>query len=206
MSKQIEQNPTRISFNPKTVDVEVLDEIADERDMSRAELIRETLADLIDEETDADHQHGELHKPENEELRDAFEALLSLSNHPLGPRPVTVDEAKDQLYSQSCGKSSVKRRLLKPLAELGFITVRGGRLVVHRRRAEHVTALEEEADAEFERLDHTSEQSSQSFRERYDPAHQELLKYQRAGLNPPMECIGWVSDRMLWKDEGGASA
>lgn len=155
---------------------------------------------------DADHEHGELHKPENEELREAFEALLSLSNHPLGPRPVTVDEAKDQLYSQSCKKASVKRRLLKPLAELGFITVRGGRLVVNRRTAEQVTALKAEADAEFDRLNVTSRQPSQSFRESYAPAHQELLKYRRSGLTPPMECIGWVSNQILWSDEGGASA
>lgn len=205
MSKQIAQNPSRISFNPKAVDVDALDEIADDRDVSRAELIRETLADLIDQEADDGHDHGELHKPDNEELRDAYEALLALSNHPLGPRPVTVDEAKGRLYSQSCPKASVKRRLLKPLADLGFLTVRGGRIVVHRRIVEDVETAEIAADAEFAQLDEASHEGQRPVGKQIDPTHQELLKYQRAGLNAPFECVAWAASQTLWSNGRGAS-
>ena len=153
MSKQIERNPSRISFNPKNVDVAALDEIADSRDVSRAELIRDTLRDLIDEPAESDAGTVELHTPDDEELCEAYEALLRLSDHPLGVRPVTVEEAKDRLYSTSCGKSSVKRRLLEPLDALGFVTVRSGRVFVHRRTQEAVEAAETQAENEFRRLD-----------------------------------------------------
>lgn len=206
MSKQIESNPSRISFDPKGVDVEALDELADDREMSRAELIREELAELIDRETDDDHDYGEIHKPENEELREAFEALLELSNHPLGPRPISVAEAEDGLYSQSCRKAAVKRRLLKPLAELGFITVRSARIVVHRRTVEQIEIAEEETDAEFDELETADRPESPTMGKKLDPIYQELLKYQRAGLNPPVKYIGWVSAQTVWNDEGGVSA
>jgi hypothetical protein len=205
MSKQIESNPSRISFDPGHVDIEMLDDIADDRGMSRAELIRQQLADLIERETDEEIEADELHKPDNEELRDAFETLLKLSNHPLGPRQVSVDEAKDGLYSQSCGKSAVKRRLLKPLAELGFISVRNGRIAVHRRTVEHVEAAEQRAEDELDALEEADRPGTTTLRDEMDPMHQELLKYQRAGLNAPFECVAWTAAETLWEDDGAIS-
>lgn len=206
MSKQIEKNPSRVSFDPRQVDIEALDEIADERDMSRAELIREALSNLVDSEGGEERISGELHNPDNEELRDAFEALLDLSDHPLGPRPVSVDEAKDRLYNRSCPKTAVKRRLLKPLADLGFISVRSARIVVHRRTVEQIEAAEAQADAELDRIEEADSPGIQTVGPRLEPEHLELRKYQRAGINPPVEYIGWVGARTVWKDNDGASA
>lgn len=206
MSKQIESNPSRISFDPGHVDIEELDEIADDRGVSRAELIREQLADLVERETDEEIEPEELHKPDNEELRDAFETLLRLSNNPLGPRPVSVDEAKSELYSQSCKKETVKNRLLKPLAELGFITPRNGKVHIHRRTREQVEAAEQRADKELEALEAADRPEKTTLREGREPMHQELLKYQRAGLNPPFQCLAWIATETLWNDDGGVSA
>jgi hypothetical protein len=206
VSKQIESNPSRVSFDPRQVGIEALDEIADERDMSRAELVRGTLADLIGSEGGDDRIDGEIHKPDNEELRDAFEALLDLSDHPLGPRPVGVDEATDRLYNRSCPKTAVKRRLLKPLAELGFISVRAARVVVHRRTVEQVEAAEAQADVELEQIQGSDDSGIRTAGIQIAPKHRELRKYQRAGLTPPIEYIGWVGAQTIWNDNGGASA
>lgn len=198
MSKQIASNPTRISFNPKNVDVEALDEIADDRDVSRAELIRETLGELINQEADDGHAYDKIHKPDNEQLRNAFETLLDVSNHPLGPRPISVEEAKNQLYSQSCGKAAVKRKYLEPLSELGFITVRNARIAVHRRTVQQVEAAKTTANEELDQLEASDRPGPQRVGKQPDPEHQELLKYQRAGIDPPIKCIGWVSAQTVW--------
>lgn len=73
MSNRLEQNPSRISFDPGHVDIDTLDEIADDQDESRAELIRETLAEVIEMHDDADGGNASLHKPDHSEPREAFE-------------------------------------------------------------------------------------------------------------------------------------
>jgi hypothetical protein len=206
MSKQIKTNPDRVTFDPRHLDVEALDEIADERGMSsRAELIRQTLSELVEREADDEHADAELDKPENEELRDAFETLLDLSDHPRGPRTVGVQEAKDRLNHQSCPKDAVKRRLLEPLNDDGYITVRNARITVHRRTVKQVEAAEAQADAALERVAEANHPEMRPGSKRLEPEHQELQKYQRAGLNPPIEYIGWVGARTLWEDNEGAS-
>ena len=65
MSNRLEQNPPRISFDPGHVDVDALDEIAGDQNKSRAELIRETLAEVVEEHDDADGENASLHKPDH---------------------------------------------------------------------------------------------------------------------------------------------
>lgn len=195
MSNQLDQNPNRVSFNPKGLDVAALDEIAAERDISRAELIREELQQVVEDATAADAEAADLHKPDDPELREAFETLLDLSAHPLGPRSVGVEEAVDRLYSQRCPKSAVKTRLLRPLADLGVISVSTGSITVHRRTVESVEQAESEADDALDRLDRSGFISLTPDR---DEEHKQLVKYQRAGLNVPFRLAAWVAGQVLW--------
>ncbi|WP_255195381.1 hypothetical protein [Halorarius litoreus] len=203
MSKDIESNPSRISFNPKGVDISALDEIADQRDVSRAELIRTQLRELVAQHAASDGGSTDLHTPDNEELADAYEKLVALSNHPMGTIKVPVEEAKQQLWTQQCPKDSVKSRLLEPLAKQGFISVKAARITVHRRTEGQVAAAEEEADTEFERLEASDNlRLSRSLSEE----EQQLRKYQHAGLNAPFRLVGWVASRTLWSDDSEVRA
>jgi hypothetical protein len=203
VSKQIEQNPSRVSFDPGKVDIEALDDVADERDMSRAELIRDTLAELVEDYKDDEDLDAELHRPEHPELREAFEALLDLSDHPHGPRPVSVEEARSFLHSQTCPKAQVSDRLLRPLEAEGFITVRAGRIAVHRRTTEQVEAAEAEAEEQAKQIGigHTLPSQNDI------PDEQKAMrKYRRADLNVPFRLVAWTARNTLWSDNRGASA
>ncbi|WP_255149005.1 CopG family transcriptional regulator [Halorarius halobius] len=198
MSKDIAQNPTRISFNPKGVDVAALDEVADQRDVSRAELIREQLREVVAQHAEADGGSADLHRPAHEELAEAYDRLLALSDHPTGTRRVSVDEAKDKLHHSECPKEAVKSRLLKPLADQGFISVRTGKIRVHRRTESAVERAEAEADAAFDRLTAAAELPSQ-----HDLTEEQkrLRKFQRADLDVPFGLTAWVATETLWRDE-----
>lgn len=196
MSKQIEDNPSRISFAPGKVSAAKLDAVAEDLGYeSRANLIRDTLADLVAEHSEADPD-ATLSQPDNEELQAAYERLLELSKHPMGTRTLSVDEARDQLYTRECPKTAVKDRLLRPLAYQGFISVKGGKIRVHRRTEQQVAQAEQEAEKRLERLeiggpslpsesDRTQEQKS-------------IRKYQRADLNVPFDLGAWVAERVVW--------
>ena len=198
MSNCLEQNPSRISFDPGHVDVDALDEIADDQDKSRAELIRATLAEVVEEYDDANGENASLHKPDHSELCEAFEQLLEASDHPHDPRKVTVDEARGKLHSQTCPKEQVVPRLLQPLADDGFISVTNGRITVHRRTVEQVQQAEAEADDAISRLEAVVADEP-DYREVAEP-HQQLLKYQRAGLKPPFELAAWTARQTLWDE------
>lgn len=196
MSKQIEENPSRISFAPGNVSAERLTEVADDLGYeSRAEFIREKLREAVAEHAEADPA-ATLDQPEHEELQTAYERLLGLSDHPLGTRPVSVEEAKDQLWTQNCPKSSVVGRLLRPLAETGYISVKNARIRVHRRTEEQVERAEAEADEALDRVTVNVESQPKRAEE-----HKQLRKYQRAGLDVPLRYVGWVAGRTVWSDE-----
>jgi hypothetical protein len=203
MSNQLKQNPSRVSFNPGKVDIEALDEVADERDMSRAELIREKLSEVVEDHKDDEDLGAELHKPEHPELCEAFEALLDLSDHPHGPRPVSVEEARSYLHSQTCPKKQVSDRLLRPLESEGFITVRAGRIAVHRRTTEQVEAAEAEAEEQAKQIGIGHTLPSQ---ENIPDEEKEMRKYRRADLNVPFRLVAWTARNTLWSDNRGASA
>jgi len=200
MNNRLEQNPSRISFDPGHVDVDALDEIADGQDKSRAELIRATLAEVVEEYDDADGENASLRKPDHSELCEAFEQLLEASNHPQGPRKLTVDEARGKLHSQTCPKAQIVSRLLRPLADDGFISVMNGRITVHRRTVEQVQQAEAEADDAISRLESVAADEP-DYREVAEP-HQQLLKYHRAELEPPFELAAWTARQTLWADGG----
>ncbi|CAI49256.1 uncharacterized protein NP_2330A [Natronomonas pharaonis DSM 2160] len=213
MSKDIEQNPTRISVNPKSAfDVGELDDIADDKDMSRAALLREIIGDYVDEHTDDDGEvtNPDLAKPEHPDLRDAFMTLLDVSDHPRGPRRISVDEAEDALYSTDCAKSSVRRRYLEPLREDGYIAVKCGRITVRRRTVEEVERRQETADRQADTLA-KSEPTNDDDRgdgpvmDELDKEHRKLIKSRRADIDPALDVIGWACENTVW-DHGNQTA
>lgn len=197
MSKQIEDNPSRISFAPGKVSAAKLDAVAEDLGYeSRANLIRDTLADLVAEHSEADPD-ATLSQPDNEELQAAYERLLELSKHPMGTRTLSVDEARDQLYTRECPKTAVKDRLLRPLADGGFISVKGGKIRVHRRTQEQVARAQAEADQSLDRLTRGSTRSLPSESDRTQQ-QKSIRKYQRADLNVPFGLGAWVAERVVW--------
>jgi hypothetical protein len=201
VSKQINSNPSRVSFNPGGVDIEVLDEVAADRDMSRAELIRQTLQEVV-EEYDDGADHADLNKPEHPDLREAFEALLDASDHPRGVRRVTVEEARSTLHTQNTKKSQVSSRLLRPLDREGFITVRGGYITVHRRTVAEVEEARQQTEEEVEQLGYDGPLPSQDD----IPEEQKTIqKYQHGRINVPFGAAAWATAKAVWDDDGGAS-
>lgn len=194
MSKQIEENPSRISFAPGNVSADRLSAVAEDRGMSRAELIREACREKIAEHAESQPDKT-LHRPDREELAEAYDRLLALSDHPMGPRTVTVSEAKDQLWTQQTPKDVIVTRLLQPLAERGFISVRNARITVHRRTTEQVAAAEAAAD---DQLDELAEAGMDVEMRSLAPEHNELRKYRNADLQPPFRLTAWVAGEVLW--------
>ena len=197
MSKQIESNPSRVSFDPGAVDMEKLDEVADDRDMSRAELIRQTLKEVVDAHDDGEERNAELHKPEHPELLAAFEKLLDASDHPRGVRRVGVEEARDKLHTQQCGKSQVVKRLLRPLNQEGFITIRNGKITVHRQTVDEVEAARQQTEREIEEQGYDGPIPSQ-----HDtPEEQKTIrKYQLGRMNVPFGAAAWAASQVVWDD------
>jgi hypothetical protein len=197
MSKQIESNPSRVSFDPGAVDMDKLDDIADERDLSRAELIRQTLKEVVEAHDDGEERNAELHKPEHPELLAAFETLLDASDHPRGVRRVGVEEARDKLHTQQCGKSQVVERLLSPLNQEGFITIRNGQITVHRQTVEEVEAARQQTEREIEEQGYDGPIPSQ-----HDtPDEQKTIrKYQHGQMNVPFGAAAWAASQVVWDD------
>jgi hypothetical protein len=197
MSKQIESNPSRVSFDPGGVDMEALDEVADDRDISRAELIRQTLKEVVEAHDDGEERHAELHKPDHPELLAAFEKLLDASDHPRGVRRVGVEEARDKLHTQKCGKSQVVERLLRPLNQEGFITIRSGKITVHRQTVAEVEAARQQTEREIEEQGYDGPIPSQ-----YDiPDEQKTIhKYQLGQMDVPFGAAAWATSQVVWDD------
>lgn len=203
VSKQIQESDSRISFTTGDVSAAEMDEAADALGFdSRAAFLREAVSELAAqaETTTAD---ATLHQPDNDELQEAYDRLLELSDHPRGVRPVSVEEARDQLYTQRCPKAAVKDRLLRPLAEGGFISVSGGKIRVRRRTEEQVEQAEQEADAALERVESVSPSLPSS--ESLTTEQKQMRKYQRAGLDVPFRLGAWTAARVVWTDSASAT-
>jgi len=201
MSKQIQESDSRISFTTGDVSASDMDDAADALGFdSRAEFIREAVSELA-AQAETTTTDATLHTPDNDELHEAYSRLLALSKHPRGVRPVGVDEAKDQLYTQRCPKRAVVDRLLRPLADGGFISVKGGRIRVRRRTVEQVEQAEQEAD---ETLDRDERDSSSELADGLTVEQEQLRKYQHGRMNVPFRLGAWVASRVVWTDGGEA--
>ena len=75
-----------------------------------------------------------------------------------------------------------------------------GRITVRRRTVEQVQQAEAEADDAISRLKAVAADEP-DYREISEP-HQQLLKYQRAELEPPSELAAWTARQTLWSDGG----
>jgi hypothetical protein len=133
MSKQIQKNPSRVSFDPKSADIERLDEIADAEGVSRAEKIRSLIKQEIREnEPDA----TEYVLPRDDALAEHYRRLVQLAetdpatdplrkNRDAGLR-VTLTKAKNQLYTNDLPKDSVVADVIRPLRRRGFVEIDSG--------------------------------------------------------------------------------
>lgn len=195
MSKQIESNPSRVSFDPGAVDMDKLDDIAEERDLSRAELIRQTLKEVVDAHDDGEERNAELHKPEHPELLAAFEKLLDASDHPRGVCRVSVEEARDKLHTQRCGKGQVVNRLLSPLHQEGFITIRNGRITVHRQTVDEVEEARQQTEKEIEEHGYNGPIPSE---DEFPKELKVIEKCQNLGLNIPFNSGAWLASEFVW--------
>lgn len=119
MSKQIEQNPSRVSFDPGDVNIEQLDELANDRGQSRAELIRSALRRELaavegrDDDLPAD-------------LRDGLDAVRVVA---VDGR-VAVDQAESAVAQRLQISKSAARRVLRRLENYDKLRPRWGVVVL----------------------------------------------------------------------------
>lgn len=124
MSKQIEQNPSRISLNPKGIDVAELDDLADDLDSSRADLLRQFIQEGMERYEARDEDH-ETEPPAEPKLRRAYLRLVEIAEETLdgcGLR-VPLADAENKLYTSDTPKDSVRRSLIKPLKRRGYCRI-----------------------------------------------------------------------------------
>ena len=120
-------NPsTRCSFGVSEDALDALDEIAEREDMNRSEKLRELVRQEVERKGDLDGPTPVL--PDDEELADAYETLhgRAYADHKEHHR-VTLETAKNKLYSNQTPKGAVRDEIIKPLQRLGYIDVMPGR-------------------------------------------------------------------------------
>jgi hypothetical protein len=124
MSKQIERNPSRVSFQPKDADIAVLDKIAEQENLSRAEKIRQLIKREIDHHQADD---GDYLLPEDDVLAEHYRRLVELAEDmgEYGLR-VSMKRARNQLYSNEVPKDEVMEEIVRPLRKRGFANVDPG--------------------------------------------------------------------------------
>ncbi|QZP37740.1 hypothetical protein [Halobaculum magnesiiphilum] len=126
MSNRLDRNPNRVSFDPQGADIPAFDEIAEERGMSRAELLREKVKETVGQRED------ETGLPEDETLRRAYLTLLDAAgeNH-----RIQTEAAESTLAQELTRPSGTIRSVLKDLETRGYVAPRWGVLTVRRRDA-----------------------------------------------------------------------
>lgn len=197
MSKEIQEQTTRVAFTPGDVSAAEMDTAADELGFgSRAEFVRAAVREKA-AQAETSTEATELYRPEVDRLDEAYRRLLALSEQPTGVRRVSVAEARSQLWSQDVPKEEVADRLLRPLGQQGFISVSNGQITVHRRSEQEHAEATEAASSAFSRL-HEAGMDVQM--RSVAPKHNELLKYRRAGLDVPFRLTAWVAGEVLWTD------
>lgn len=126
VSNRLDRNPNRVSFDPQDADVPAFDAIAEERGMSRAELLREKVKETVGQ------RHDDTGLPEDETLRRAYLALLDTA----GPNHRVDTKSAESALADTLNrpKGSV-RSVLKELEEHGYVAPRWGNITVRRRDA-----------------------------------------------------------------------
>jgi len=126
VTNRLDRNPNRVSFDPGSADIPAFDEIADERGMSRAELLREVVKDTVGQRED------DTGLPDDETLRRAYLRLLDASGH---NHRIDIEGAESLLAQELSRPSGSIRSVLKDLEESGYVSPRWGVLTVRRRDA-----------------------------------------------------------------------
>lgn len=127
MSKQIESNPSRVSFDPRDVDMSNVDELADSRGVSRAELIRQTLSDEL--------RKSDMIDSDNDLPSDLATAIETVRRDAVDGR-VPVDHVESMISQQLKVPKDSVRRILKRLQSRDLIVPRSG--VIYVREEAHV--------------------------------------------------------------------
>jgi len=140
MSNDLPHNPNRVSFDPKDADIPEFDAIADERDMSRAELLRELVREEIGQDEDDD-----THLPENDTLRRAYLQLLDSVDDTYR---ISTQAATSVLAQELQRPGESTKAILKRLESRGYVKPRWGTITVRRRDALPAAAGADEVAAD----------------------------------------------------------
>ncbi|WP_435119067.1 ribbon-helix-helix domain-containing protein [Halolamina sp. C58] len=112
---RMDHNPKqRVSFGCPEEHVEALDEIAGE-DASRSELLRELVAEKVEEHRD--DSADDIHTPDDPMLEEAYRTLLDTAEEqiPGAGLRLTIEEAKNALYDNRTPKDAVMTKYIRPL-------------------------------------------------------------------------------------------
>ncbi|APW99414.1 hypothetical protein CHINAEXTREME_17280 [Halobiforma lacisalsi AJ5] len=122
----MDHNPSsRVSFGCPDDLLEQLDEIADREDKSRSEKLRELVQKEVDVKGDLEGPNPVL--PDDERLAEAYRMLHDRAHAPHKTRPrVKLETAKNKLYDNQTPKPAVLEEIIKPLEELGYVSVLPG--------------------------------------------------------------------------------
>jgi len=113
---RMDHNPKqRISFGCPEDDVGVLDEIAETEDASRSEILRELVAEKVDE--CRDNGADDIYAPDDPMLEDAYRTLLNAADEriPGAGLRLTIEEVKNALYDNRTPKDAVMTKYIRPL-------------------------------------------------------------------------------------------
>ncbi|WP_049952255.1 ribbon-helix-helix domain-containing protein [Halostagnicola larsenii] len=119
----MDHDPTsRTSFGCPSDILEKLDEIADREDVSRSKKLRELVRREVEAKGDLEGPTPVL--PDNERLSKAYRTLHDRAHAPYKNNPrVKLETAKNKLYSNETPKSAVLDEIIKPLENLGYLSV-----------------------------------------------------------------------------------
>lgn len=113
----------RTSFKCPDTHRDLLDDVADDRGISRSQLLRDIVAEFVDNHTEDDSVSSDL--PDEQKLREAYLTLLEMAErHP--QKRVTLEQARNHLWTTSTPKKAVKDDLLTPLRRQGLIRITPG--------------------------------------------------------------------------------
>ncbi|WP_435358434.1 hypothetical protein [Haloarchaeobius sp. DFWS5] len=126
----------------------LIDALDDSLDVSRAEFFRQAIVDHLDDDaTDADAD-----LPDDDRLRDGYQRLRQVT----GPNGRIDTDAALSTVAEATGvkKGAVKRTIIKPLDQRGYLTPRWGVITVHDPDERDTT--DDDGDDRADSLGHTS--------------------------------------------------
>jgi hypothetical protein len=118
----------RVSFTVGDVSAEEMDDLADELDESRAEFIREAVAERYNRLVDDSSGDGGTVPPTDGNLRSAWFQLCEAASdqNPHKKPSLKLEKAKSVLCGPNCGKDRVLDDLIKPLKRRGYLWIDSG--------------------------------------------------------------------------------